>query len=115
MTTKEIVWEYRGDENGGKGLKWCRDANRLPNGNTLIVDSSNHKIIEVTPEKEVVWEMDIPKGGSWLFQADRVSYNESRYVPPKLLTDASYNFSAREFTVNIITSTILAAIAAAAH
>ncbi|MFB6168850.1 MAG: aryl-sulfate sulfotransferase [Haloferacaceae archaeon] len=37
-------------------LSWPRDADRLPNGNTLVVDTLNHRIIEVTPTGEVVWE-----------------------------------------------------------
>jgi len=41
----------------GEGqLNWPRDADRLPNGNTLIVDSLNHRVIEVTPTGEIVWE-----------------------------------------------------------
>ena len=41
----------------GEGqLNWPRDADRLPNGNTLIVDSLNHRVVEVTPTGEVVWE-----------------------------------------------------------
>jgi uncharacterized protein (UPF0248 family) len=37
-------------------LSWPRDADRLPNGNTLITDTLNHRVIEVTPTGEVVWE-----------------------------------------------------------
>lgn len=46
----ELVWEYRGS------LLWPRDADRLPNGNTLIVDSNGDRVVEVTPGREVVWE-----------------------------------------------------------
>jgi hypothetical protein len=38
------------------GLNWPRDADRLPNGNTLITDTLNHRVIEVTPEGDIVWE-----------------------------------------------------------
>ena len=38
------------------GFNWPRDADRLPNGNTLVVDSLNHRVVEITPEGEVVWE-----------------------------------------------------------
>ncbi|MFC1992002.1 hypothetical protein ACFLVC_04715, partial [Chloroflexota bacterium] len=34
-----------------------RDANRLPNGNTLITGTT--KIVEVTPEKETVWQLTL--------------------------------------------------------
>jgi hypothetical protein len=33
---------------------------RLPNGNTLIVDSSEGKLLEVTPERETVWTCSFP-------------------------------------------------------
>ncbi len=38
------------------GFNWPRDADRLPNGNTLVTDSLNHRAVEVTPQGEVVWE-----------------------------------------------------------
>jgi hypothetical protein len=44
------VWTVEGN------FKWPRDADRLPNGNTLITDSLHHRVVEVTPEGEVVWE-----------------------------------------------------------
>ena len=45
---------------GTRGLNWPRDADRLPNGNTLIVDTMHHRVVEVTPEGEVVWEFHAP-------------------------------------------------------
>ncbi|WP_123538689.1 aryl-sulfate sulfotransferase [Halosimplex salinum] len=44
----------------GGGLNEPRDADRLPNGNTLIADRRAHRIVEVTPEGDVVWEMYSP-------------------------------------------------------
>ncbi|SDZ78559.1 hypothetical protein SAMN04488065_0295 [Haloplanus vescus] len=41
---------------GAESLNWPRDADRLPNGNTLITDTLNHRVMEVTPTGEVVWE-----------------------------------------------------------
>jgi hypothetical protein len=38
------------------GFNWPRDADRLPNGNTLVTDTLNHRVVEITPEGEVVWE-----------------------------------------------------------
>lgn len=35
-------------------------AQRLPNGNTLIVESNNGRAIEVTPDHEIVWEYRNP-------------------------------------------------------
>jgi hypothetical protein len=50
------TWELSGD------FSWPRDADRLPDGNTLIVDSLNHRVAEVTPDGEVVWEVYAPWG-----------------------------------------------------
>ncbi|NQE04311.1 hypothetical protein C5S32_00435 [ANME-1 cluster archaeon GoMg1] len=49
---KEIVWEYT-------DVSYPVCVQRLPNGNTLIVDTAggeNNRAIEVTPDKEIVWE-----------------------------------------------------------
>jgi PGF-CTERM protein len=60
----ERTWTLEGD------LAWPRDADRLPNGNTLVTDSANDRVIEVTSEGEVVWEAYSP----WLvYDAARVS------------------------------------------
>lgn len=50
--TQQIVWEYRDDEFFSEKLGYNQ---RLPNGNTLITESHQGHIFEVTPEKEVVW------------------------------------------------------------
>ncbi len=42
------------------GFNWPRDADRLPNGNTLVTDTLNHRVVEVTPRGEVVWEFYAP-------------------------------------------------------
>jgi outer membrane protein assembly factor BamB len=63
----ERVWTLSGE------LNWPRDADRLPNGNTLIVDSMNHRVIEVTPRGEVVWETSVP----WAtYDAERMAYGD---------------------------------------
>jgi hypothetical protein len=45
---------------GTQGLNWPRDADRLPNGNTLVVDTMHHRVFEATPEGEIVWEFHAP-------------------------------------------------------
>jgi hypothetical protein len=40
-------------------LRWPRDADRLPNDNTLITDSNNDRIIEVDASGEIVWRVDV--------------------------------------------------------
>jgi hypothetical protein len=44
------------------GFNWPRDADRLPNGNTLVTDTLNHRVVEITPGGEVVWEFQAPWG-----------------------------------------------------
>jgi len=68
----ETAWEYPVPMFGKKskpghgvdafGNK-CFSAVRLPSGNTLIGTGNGHSVLEVTPEKEIVWELhqnDLP-------------------------------------------------------
>nr|WP_246403681.1 aryl-sulfate sulfotransferase [Halobellus ruber] len=48
------TWEYN------PGLNWPRDADRLPNGNTLITDSRDNEVIEVNRAGNVVWRRSVP-------------------------------------------------------
>ncbi len=74
--TGQAIWEYHRD-----AFRTCRDADRLPNGNTLIVgvleDRDAAVVFEVTPEKEIAWELtlhDMPVGHhpGWFFKAQRI-------------------------------------------
>lgn len=68
----KVVWEYEvplfgKKEKGGHGLDAFGNrlfsAVRLPNGNTLIGTGNGHSVIEVTPEKKIVWQLhqdDLP-------------------------------------------------------
>jgi hypothetical protein len=62
-----VVWEYalsRGDRKpaGGHGPDAygtaVYGAIRLPGGNTLIAGGNSHRVLEVTPDKRVVWSLD---------------------------------------------------------
>jgi hypothetical protein len=58
---------------GESPLDWPRDADRLANGNTLVSDSQNSRVLEVTPAGEVVWEVYAP----WLvYDAARIPDGE---------------------------------------
>ncbi|WP_276271203.1 aryl-sulfate sulfotransferase [Haloarcula litorea] len=63
---------------GSESLNWPRDADRLPNGNTLITDSLNHRVIEVTPTGEIVWEYYATWGP---YDAERVAHGDSSTGP----------------------------------
>lgn len=74
-STRTPVWEYHLD-----GLRTCRDADRLPNGNTLIVgvlDSTSESVIlEVAPDKAIVWQLTLENapvgsGPGWFYKAQR--------------------------------------------
>lgn len=63
----EVVWEYDVPLFGkqprpGHGLEAfgnkCFSALRLPSGNTLIGTGNGHSVIEVTPEKKVIWSIN---------------------------------------------------------
>ncbi len=68
----ETVWEYavplfgreRAPGHGPEAFgNQCFSALRLDSGNTLIATGNGHQVIEVTPDKEVVWELkqdDLP-------------------------------------------------------
>ncbi len=62
------VWEVRGDELPGISLKFMAGLHRLPNGNTVMSNWLGHgqfgkapQLIEVTPDKRVVWTFADPK------------------------------------------------------
>lgn len=71
-TTLEIVWQYTPREAGFlQPLDAARfyspfisSAQRLPNGNTLITEGSDGRILEVTADHEIVWEYISPYWGS---------------------------------------------------
>lgn len=69
----ELVWEFpvplfdRKPAGGHGPEAWgnkCFAAIRLPNGNTLLSTGNGHGVLEVTPEKKIVWQLqqkDLPK------------------------------------------------------
>lgn len=65
--TGKIVWEYDvplfgKERRPGHGPEAFGDsvfsAIRLPNGNTLIGGGNGHCVLEVTPQKEIVWKVE---------------------------------------------------------
>jgi hypothetical protein len=64
----ETVWEVRGEELPGIGLKFMAGLHRLPNGNTVMSNWLGHgqfgkapQLIEVTRDKRVVWTFADPE------------------------------------------------------
>lgn len=68
----KLIWEYEIPLFGKKGRgghghdAWGNkvfSALRLPNGNTLIATGNGHSVLEVTPDKEIIWHLkqdDLP-------------------------------------------------------
>lgn len=52
-----ISWAFTGADANPFWAAMRGMKQRLPNGNTLIVDPQNHRIFEVTLKKELVWEI----------------------------------------------------------
>jgi len=48
------TWTWTDDR-----AQWLRDADRLPNGHTLITDSNGDRVLEVDRDGEVVWSADV--------------------------------------------------------
>ncbi|AEH39190.1 aryl-sulfate sulfotransferase [Halopiger xanaduensis] len=47
------TWQWADDR-----MQWPRDADRLPNGNTLITDTHGNRVLEVDPSGEIVWQVE---------------------------------------------------------
>jgi len=77
----EATWGYRGD------LKWPRDADRLPNGNTMIADSGNDRVLVVTPDHEVVWSMETDK---FSYDVERLGYGDEAGGPTMASMNGSF-------------------------
>ncbi len=60
--TFEVVWEYslNGTERFQFYSWYVSNAQRLPNGNTMINEGMNGRVFELTEDKELVWEFVSP-------------------------------------------------------
>lgn len=68
----EATWGYRGS------LQWPRDADRLPNGNTMITDSANNRVLVVSPDHRVVWERSTDR---WPYDIERLPLGDEPAGP----------------------------------
>jgi outer membrane protein assembly factor BamB len=75
VETGETVWRYDGT-GSGELLQWPRDADRLPNGNTLVTDSRNFRVLEVGPNGSVVWRYEMKEERGIVYEADRLDVQE---------------------------------------
>ena len=64
LATKEIVWQYQEKRLFDFFSPNISNAQRLPNGNTLICEGAFGRLFEVTTDGEVVWEYVNPYFGT---------------------------------------------------
>lgn len=60
LETQKVIWSWS-HPGGERELELNREANRLPNGNTL--GSAGNKLIEIAPDGTIVWQMIAAGGG----------------------------------------------------
>jgi len=53
-------------------LQWPRDADRLPDGHTLITDSNGNRVFEINERGEIVWEVSI----AYPYEAERLGTDD---------------------------------------
>ena len=79
----EIVWQYGTTGTSGSGpneLYRPQDAERLSNGNTLIVDYNNHRVIELDTDNNIVAFFDNKTNNIDAIQADLSSPGGYLYI-----------------------------------
>ena len=73
-------------------LRWPRDADRLPNGHTLVTDSQGDRVLEVDEDGAVVWSISVPTP----YEAERLATGDESANGPsrRALTDGTAGESA---------------------
>ncbi len=65
--TRQIVWQYTGADSGRPVWSFfssfVSNAQRLPNGNTLIDEGMTGRVFQITPDGTIVWEYVNPYPG----------------------------------------------------
>ncbi|MFX0132728.1 MAG: DUF1349 domain-containing protein [Candidatus Hodarchaeota archaeon] len=97
-TTKETVWYFNGKDNGSSALKWPRDADRLSNGNTLIADSNNFRIIEINTSGHIIWELSTSNSP---YCADRVN---SRPPDLEILSPINQSYNTNDINITLLSN-----------
>jgi len=59
--TQQVVWEYADSPSAPFYSETCGASQRLENGNTLITESDNGRVFEVTADGTIVWEFRNPQ------------------------------------------------------
>lgn len=70
-------------------LQWPRDADRLPNGHTLIVDSYGKRIFEVNQTGDIVWQISVPDG---VYDVERLGTGDESTDGPSMWKVSSSSY-----------------------
>jgi outer membrane protein assembly factor BamB len=89
--TLEVVWEYPDDQDEHLYTSIYGSQQRLPNGNTLISESNNGRILEVTRSGDIVWEFKVPERSinrrgdeiATVVFAERVAPDQLEFLAPR--------------------------------
>ncbi|MEI6563059.1 MAG: arylsulfotransferase family protein [bacterium] len=82
--TGGVVWSYHGTDANPLSSEKRSNAQRLPNGNTLITESDSGRLLEVTTQGDVVWEFINPVRGGKKGELIPVISTGERIAPESL-------------------------------
>jgi Arylsulfotransferase (ASST) len=82
--TGATPWCYAGDAKAPFFAAWRGMAQRLPNENTLIVDPAGMRIVEVSRDKQTVWELGAQRPDNENQIIDESVTSAHRYAPGQL-------------------------------
>ena len=80
----EQSWEWQDPR-----MTWVRDADRLPNGHTLLADSNGDRVLEIDENGTVVWSIDM----GFPYEAERLGTGDESTGGPSA---ASISLPSRE-------------------
>lgn len=105
----EIAWAIYGAND--IPFDWPRDADRLPNGNTLITDSRNNRVVEVTEDGDTVASYQVE--GTLPYEADRRGVGErqsvSTYANGTNETPVEINAHLKDYGIPVLSVMVLTA------
>jgi outer membrane protein assembly factor BamB len=82
--SNEIVWTYQDNPVSNFFTPRMGNAQRLPNGNTLINEASFGRFFEVTAQGETVWEYVNPYFGGPPNAQTNIVFGAYRYTPEEI-------------------------------
>ncbi len=78
-------------------MQWPRDADRLPNGHTLVTDSNGNRVFEIDRRGEVVWSVDV----AFPYEAERLGTGDESAGGPSMRAANLRSVEERGFWVGV--------------